>query len=295
LTQPVATHGKRFRLPAGTSVGLVHLRVADFPACLSFYCALLGLGVVRRLGNVVHLGASENGLPMLVLEERRGMRRSHPVAAGLYHAAILMPNRPALGGVVRRLIGQRYPLSGAADHGVSEAVYLSDPEGNGLELYADKPRERWKRNLDEIEMTTLPLDLDELVESASSAGDGVSARVPAGTRLGHIHLRVQDLGSSEWFYSDLVGFEVTTRAYGGALFLAAGDYHHHIGVNVWAGTHIRRAPEEGPGLAAYQITVGRPEALRALRTRLGETGLKLRPAESGFGLLDPSGITVVFR
>jgi catechol 2,3-dioxygenase len=195
-----------------------------------------------------------------------------------------MPDRASLAGAVRRLIEGRWPIDGASDHGVSEAFYLHDPEGNGIELYRDRPRETWPTEGGQVAMGTAPLDVDGLLAAAPAA-----APVHPETRLGHIHLHVADLGEGERFYADSLGLTVTQRTYAGALFLAAGGYHHHIGLNTWA--RGRTAPAGATGLVSYawRIPAGVVDALEAhLRAR----AVPHRHADGALALTDPVGIRV---
>jgi catechol 2,3-dioxygenase len=250
-----------------TTMGHVHLRVADLDGALGFYRDALGFREAWRGGGTVMLSA-DGGYPFAL-----GLTATaQPVVpgrhCGLYHAAYLLPSRAALGQLLRRLLEREVPLDGASDHLVSEALYLHDPEGNGVELYADRPREQWMWNDDQIEMATRGLDLRDLL----AAGGDRSAPVADGTRLGHVHLRVSQLSRAERFYHEALGFEVTVRRYPGALFLAADGYHHHLGTNVWAGEGIPPAPPDGPGLWYFTVRLPERAALLGEVTRLQSHG-----------------------
>jgi catechol 2,3-dioxygenase len=250
-----------------TTVGHVHLRVTDVERVLGFYRDALGFREAWRSGGTVMLSA-DGRYPFAV-----GLTstRAAPVPGrrcGLYHAAFLLPTRASLGRVLRRLLERELVLDGASDHFVSEALYLRDPEGNGVELYADRPREQWVWNSTQVDMGTRALDLRDLL---AAAGDR-SAGVPGETRLGHVHLRVSELTRAETFYHGAVGFDVTVRRYPGALFFSAGGYHHHLGTNVWAGEGIPPAPEEGPGLWYFTVRLPEPDALTHETARLRSHG-----------------------
>jgi catechol 2,3-dioxygenase len=278
-----------------TTVGHVHLHVADLDGALGFYRDALGFREAWRDGGTVMLSADGRypyavGLTATAEAEPRGRH------CGLYHAAYLLPNRAALGRLLRRLLEREVPLDGASDHLVSEALYLRDPEGNGVELYADRPREQWMWNDGQIEMATRELDLRDLL----AAGGDRSAAVAEGTRLGHVHLRVSALARAEAFYHDAAGFDVTVRRYPGALFLSAGGYHHHLGTNVWAGEGIPPAPLEGPGLWYFTVRLPGDAALAGEAARLRshgatapETPVDYGPC-LGFGVRDRDAIGVVF-
>lgn len=217
-----------FRLPDATRLGPVHLQVADLDRALGFYAGLLGFRPLARGANTAALGAAGDEAPVVVLHARAGARPMAPRGRlGLYHTAFLLPDRASLGRFVRRLaaLGVR---AGAGDHLVSEAFYLTDPDGLGVEVYADRPRDLWRRVGRELLMATDPVDAADL---ARAAGDVPWDGMPAGTRVGHVHLHVGDLARAGAFYGDALGFDRTTARYPGALFLGAGGYHHHVGTN----------------------------------------------------------------
>src|SRR5918995_7464283 len=222
-----------FRLPAATRLGQARLQVADLTRSVSFYQDVLGLRVIDADGPDAVLGPNGDDTRLVELREQRGAR---PVprkgALGLYHFAILLPDRPSLGRFVRHLgeVGER---AGAGDHLVSEAFYLSDPDGLGIEVYADRPRETWRRVGRELMMATDPVDVAGLLEAA---GTTAWSGMPAGTVMGHVHLHVGDLEQAAAYYGEGIGFDRTVWPYPGALFLAAGGYHHNLGTNTWAGS-----------------------------------------------------------
>jgi catechol 2,3-dioxygenase len=209
-----------------------------------------------------------------------------PSQAGLFHTAFRVPSRAALGAALDR-VRDRWALDGASDHRVSEALYLTDPEGNGVEIYRDRPRERWPRTDDGgVQMTTLPLDLEDVATESDGASDA-----PAGTTLGHVHLEVTSIAAAREFYADALGFDVKMDA-GSALFLAAGDYHHHVGVNTWNG---RSDPAGGRGLAWFEIVVPDGAATDAVRGRLSATEVECRDRDRGVEFADPDGIGIRLR
>ena len=229
-------------LDPATTLGAVRLRVADLAGARSFYERALGLEA-RADGEVVALGVP--GGPALVeLREQADAAPRRPGASGLFHLALLLPSRAELARALWRLARERVPLTGASDHLVSEALYLADPEGNGIELYRDRPREEWERDGGELRMATLPLDLDPLLAEAPAEPE---AAIAPGTRLGHVHLQVADLRAAEAFYGGALGFEAMVRGSPGALFLAAGGYHHHVGLNTWASRSAAAVSSRSPG------------------------------------------------
>ncbi|HKX17024.1 MAG TPA: VOC family protein [bacterium] len=273
------------------TVGHVHLRVADLDRALDFYRDALGFREAWRGGQTVMLSA-DGGYPFaLGLTGTADPPQAPRRRCGLYHAAFLLPGRAELGRLLRRLLEREVVLDGASDHLVSEALYLHDPEGNGVELYADRPREQWGWHGDEVQMDTRQLDLRDLL----AAGGDRSAPAAAGTRLGHVHLRVSDLGRAEAFYHGALGFDVVLRRYSGALFLSAGGYHHHLGTNVWAGQGIPPAATAGPGLWYFSVALPTRDGLETAAARLASHD---RPPGSvadcgpclGAGVADRDGI-----
>jgi catechol 2,3-dioxygenase len=261
MTAPNTTHAV---LPATLRLGAVHLTVSDVDRSVSFYQDALGLRLQRREDSVAALGAGAEDL--VVLHE---VPQARPAGrhAGLYHFALLFPSREALARAVQRLSGNRTPITGASDHGVSEAIYLSDPDGNGIELYADRPRDAWPpaQPGERIGMFTRALDVHDLL--ATVAGEEPTSGADPGLRMGHVHLHVGDIGAARAFYADRLGFEVMVGM-PSALFLAAGGYHHHLGVNTWRGEGVGPAPAGTAGLREWTIVL-EPDALAALRERTG--------------------------
>ncbi len=280
-----------FRLPEATRVGRVRLAVADLARSLAFYEGVLGLRVIAREDGEAVLAASAAGPALVRLREAPGATAPRSPAPGLFHLALRVPDRRALARVLLRLAQEQGPLHGASDHLVSEALYLADPDGHGIEIYADRPHHTWTYRHGELRMATLPLDLDGLLrETETGAADAAS--LPPGTTMGHVHLRVSRLDAAEAFYHGLLGFDVTVRSYRGALFLAAGGYHHHLGVNTWAAPYAGPDASEGIGLLDFQLVLP-GAAAEALRDRLRARGVEPEPAAEGWRLRDPDGIGVV--
>ncbi len=272
----------------------MHLAVGDLARSLDFYGDVLGFRIAHREDGSAALTAGGN-TPLITLTEVPGARPEPPRTTGLYHLAVLVPTRAALARSLRHVIERRYRLQGASDHLVSEALYLADPEGNGIELYADRPRDQWPRRGDRIAMATDPLDLDDLLdESGGGAEDRGQFALDPGTRIGHVHLRVADLAAAEAFYSGLLGFDVMQRDYPGALFVAAGGYHHHIGMNTWGSAGAPPPPPGSAGLRDFTVRLPGEAELYALVERIRDAG-GVKPAQSpeGWRLADPSGNGVV--
>ena len=280
-------------IPSETHVGPVRLTVADLDREREFYERAIGLRVLEDDqgdddGSTLRLGADGTVVVELIGDPDAPPRRRG--TTGLFHLAILVPSRAELAGALRRVVGAGGPLAGASDHLVSEALYLADPEGNGIEIYRDRPREEWRRVDGQIEMATLPLDLDSLL---AEQGEGESPHAPAGTRIGHVHLHVADLAAAEEFYAGVLGFDVTVRGYPGALFFSAGGYHHHIGVNTWAGEGAPAPPPGARGLRDFAIVLPGSAELDAAEGRLRDAGVEAPRDAEGVHAPDPSGNGIV--
>jgi catechol 2,3-dioxygenase len=272
-----------FCLPEATRLGAVQLQVADLARSLTFYEGVLGLRVISRDHGRVVLGAhgderGEAQRPLVELHELVGAR---PAATrgrlGLYHVALLLPERASLGRFVRHLgdIGAR---AGAGDHLVSEAFYLTDPDGLGIEVYADRPRDTWRRIGRELMLATDPVDVAGL---AQSAGDAPWRGMPPDTVIGHVHLHVGDLERAAAFYGDALGFDRMTWRYPGALFLGAGGYHHHVAANTWAGTGARPPLDDEARLLAWTIELPDTASLEAAAQSLADAGHAVKRPEAG--------------
>jgi catechol 2,3-dioxygenase len=240
------------RLPDATSIGAVHLIVRDLDRSVGFYERTIGFERTGSEPGIESLGAG--GSTLVVLHGEPEAPPRPPRTAGLFHFAILVPSRLELGRAVARLAASGWRLTGASDHLVSEAVYLNDPDGIGIEIYRDRPREEWEYDGDAVRMATLPLHLDSILAELDGPEDATET-VAAGTRIGHVHLNVADIGDSERFYCDDIGFEVTVRGYPGALFVSAGGYHHHLGLNTWNGEGVPPPPPGAIGLERYEVLV----------------------------------------
>lgn len=262
------------KLPDDTHMGAVYLRVAELEPAACFYEEVLGLERLRNQDDAVLLGAGGRKIVGLLAAPDVPSAGRSP---GLFHLAILLPDRAQLGAFLQHSANVRARLQGASDHGVSEAIYMADPEGNGIEVYRDRPRAEWPLSESGVEMVTAPMDARGVLD----AGAGLTGpfRAPAGTRMGHVHLRVSDLQRSRERYVEVVGLNVTQASYPGALFTSAGGYHHHLGMNTW-GTAGRPAPAPGSlGLAWFELVVPGDAARQALAQRL-EASSEVREAES---------------
>jgi catechol 2,3-dioxygenase len=274
-------------IPPDTAVGPVRLAVADPERAQTFYERAIGLRPLEQRDSAVRLGP-EGGPPVVELAAKPDAPPRPGGTTGLFHQAILFPTRPDLAQALHRVIDADWRLTGASDHLVSEALYLNDPEGNGIELYRDRPRDEWRHHGGELQMATLPLDLQDLVEELHGA-EVQAGGAPAGTRIGHVHLNVGDLAAAEAFYSGALGFDVTVRGYPGALFLSAGGYHHHIGLNTWAGEGAPPPPPGSRGLRWFEIELPSTADVDAAADRLEQAGFEPIRERDSVAAVDPSG------
>ena len=280
-------------LPPETTLGSVRLTAGDQQRLADFYEQVIGLRSVERRDGVVALG-TDPGQAIVELAADPDAPPRPGGTTGLFHLAILLPGRADLAHALRRVSESGWRFTGASDHLVSEALYLRDPEGNGIEIYRDRPRSEWRQSNGEIEMDTLPLDLESVLEEARDA-EATAAAMPSGTRLGHVHLNVSDLAASEAFYGAGLGLDVTVRSYPGALFLSAGGYHHHLGLNTWMGEGTPPPPAGARGLDRYEVVVPGEDFVDEVERRFAQGGFET--ARSGEGLLatDPAGNRLLVR
>ena len=271
-----------------TQLGPVTIRVADVSRSAGFYEEALGFRSVGRARGLPALGGQGSDSPIVLLQETPGARPARQ-ASGLYHFAILVPSRPALGRVLRRLAKAGVQI-GEADHLVSEALYLSDPDGNGIEIYRDRPRDQWGWSNGAVQMATEPLDLEDLLREAE-IDPGEPDGLPAGTRIGHVHLQVSDVRKAVEFYHGILGFDVVAQ-WQGAAFLSAGGYHHHIGLNSWSSRGQPPAPPGSSGLESFVVTVPTGEEKERLAGRLREAGVQAAEADGALRVRDPWNIVV---
>ena len=273
-----------YRLPDAAHVGAVRLQVSQLDRSLEYYERFLGFHVIDRDSARARLGAHGSSTPIVELHTRPGVTPApRRPTMGLYHFAILLPDRPSLGKFVRHLAGAG-ARAGMADHLVSEAIYLTDPDGLGIEVYADRPRETWTVNGRELAMTTDPLDVEDLARAAGGAWAGM----PKGTVIGHVHLHVGDLATGAAFFHEALGFDKVVWSYPGALFLSAGGYHHHLGTNTWA-QGPNPAPDQARLLTWDIVVPGANDAAAAAKS-LAAAGYQAEPEEDGaVRAVDPWG------
>ncbi|MFN2123025.1 MAG: VOC family protein [Candidatus Promineifilaceae bacterium] len=272
------------KLPPDIQMGSVHLTVSNLDQSIDFYRRSIGMDLIDRQDNQASLGTVDRELLHLV--EIPGAVKV-PRRTGLYHFALLLPSRQDLGDVLRNFVDTQTRITGGADHLVSEAIYLDDPEGNGIESYRDRPREEWQFSGGMVQMDTLPLDFEGLLNQTGSRDSGTYA-LPMETTMGHVHLHVADLARAVDFYQNVIGLDLVAQYGNSASFLSAGGYHHHLGLNTWAGVGVPPLPEGSVGLRYYTIILPDTAALDALNGRLQQAKIALEYEGEGFFVRDPS-------
>jgi catechol 2,3-dioxygenase len=281
-----------------TKLGAVRLTVHDLERSTQFYERLLALQP-RAVSRSTVAFSTASGELIVELTGAPEAPARDPNQTGLFHFAVLFPSRRDLAVALVRLATARWPLSGASDHLVSEALYLNDPDGNGIELYADRPRESWQfMQNGQVAMDTLPLDIDALVQELEldpPESEGRDRLIPAGTRMGHIHLQVASIPEAEQFYAGLLGFDVMARVRDSALFVSAGGYHHHIGLNTWNSRNGSTPQTESVGLRSFDLWLPDERALDAALSSVSAAGLPLLEAQGGSLVRDPSGNSLVLQ
>lgn len=276
-------------LDVATRLGAVRLAVADLDRATAFYRDAIGLAPLDTAHGVRRLGI--DGRPLLELTAEPDAPAAPSGAAGLFHLALLVPGRRDLAEAVVRVVDTGARFTGASDHLVSEALYLNDPEGNGIEIYRDRPREEWVRKDGDIEMATLPLDLD--VVMATLGDERPAPQMASGTTLGHVHLRVDDLATGRRFYAGVLGFDVMVENYPGALFVSAGGYHHHVGMNTWQSN--RPAQPGALGLRHFEVVVPDAAELARVVARAEGAGVAVTAEGVTAQVDDPAGNRVLIK
>jgi catechol 2,3-dioxygenase len=267
-----------------TQIGLVSLTVADFERSLPYYTHNIGLKLLSQDRTIAVLGTTER--PLLKLTEQPGATLPRSTT-GLYHFALLVPSRLELARTFKNLVDTETPLGGFSDHSVSEAIYLSDPDGNGIEIYRDRQREDWPVQDGRLQMNTLPLDLQSLIGELNGESRQWHG-LHDGTKMGHIHLHIRNVDEAEAFYCDILGFERTMRYGPSAGFVSAGGYHHHIGLNTWAGMGASPPPVGSAGLRYFQILLPSQVALTTVEQRVKANNVSYEQQDGSLLLQDPS-------
>jgi catechol 2,3-dioxygenase len=270
-------------LPAETSMGPVELTVSDLGRSLDYYRKAIGLAVRQDGDGRASLGGDSE---LLVLHEVPGAQPA-PRNTGLFHFALLVPERRDLAAWLAHAIREQVPMTGVSDHFVSEALYLRDPDGHGIEIYADRPRELWEGQV--ARMTTEPLDLENLLGELGDPEQEPFEALPAGTVMGHVHLQVADIPETLGFYRDVMGFDEMATLGSQATFLAAGGYHHHVGANTWASAGAPPPPEGAAALRLLTIVLPDSSSRDEVVGRVAATGQDPEETPEGPVVRDPSG------
>ena len=283
-------------LPPQTTVGATRLRVADLDALSEFYERVVGLSVLSRDGDLVRMGGAGADEPALELLGSPDAPRRPTYSSGLFHNAFLVPDRAELARALRRIAGAGWRLTGASDHLVSEAIYLRDPEGNGIEIYRDRPRDEWPFDNGRVRMASDPLDLDAiLAELGPDEPEPGPGDVAAGTKLGHVHLQAGALEPTGDFYEHALGLDMMVRWLPGALFLSAGGYHHHVGLNEWETRGAPPPPEGALGLDRFELVMPDAGTRDSTAERLDSAGFPPVDGRDGPLVRDPAGVDVLLR
>ena len=272
----------KFHRKPVTYVGEVSINVLNLEDAIAFYEEIIGLQVLNKTERKAVL-TTDGKTPLLTLEQPKDVTPKEGRTSGLYHFALLLPTRADLAIFLRHLLATQYRF-GAADHDVSEALYITDPDGNGIEVYYDRPSSEWEWTDGEVKMVTEPLDGNGILAESDAAWSGL----PAGTLMGHIHLHVANLQDTEEFYVSGLGFKVVTR-YDGALFTSTGGYHHHIGLNIWNGTGAPAPKKNSVGLNWFTLVYADEDARNKVIEQLKEIGTDVSKTATGNVVTDPSG------
>ncbi|WP_449449506.1 VOC family protein [Streptococcus suis] len=266
-------------------LGHVALNVRNLELQSLFYQQVLGLQVLAENSKQIDLGVGQTALVRLIQTEQKG-KVSH--SYGLYHLAIVLPSREDLGTIFRHFIDNKIPLQGASDHGYSEAIYLADTEGNGIEIYRDLPKDSWDVRPDgRIVGITEPMDAETIYALGKKAD--AAYQMPAGSRMGHVHLSVRESAASSRFYQEVLAVE-DKFSVPSAAWLASGHYHHHLAVNEWGGKHLQTRTEGMPGLAYYTVIYSSPAAFEATLERAIAANLNLQRLDNSAAFVDVDGI-----
>lgn len=270
----------QYAIPPNTIIQNIHLQVANLKQSMDFYCTGLGLVKKDEFHQTIILGHDHNA-SLVFLKLNPDAKARPEGTTGLYHVAFRFSTRPDLASLFRNMLNMGIQFDGFSDHGVSEALYLTDPNGIGVELYVDRPKDQWPFVNGQLQMVTASLDVAELAEEARMRKPDVDMQI------GHLHFSVSDIEKSEKFYSSILGFHVTQRNLPGAVFLAAGDYHHHIGMNIWQGAHNPKAPPDSTGLRKFSILLPDAEAYQDLKKHINESNYLYEEHHLTLTLSDP--------
>ncbi len=284
----------KYQIPDKTKIGSIELAVNNLDLMTDFYTSSLGLNPVKQGNTSISLGTLGGEKELLILNERKELKAPAANAPGLFHFALLVPSRRELAKILLHLYKAKESFDGFSNHGVSEAIYLKDPEGNGIEIYSDTSSESWSWNSDNIQMVTEPLDINSL--RSTIRGDEVFRGLHPDTSLGHIHLKVSSIEKAKKFYNEAAGFNITQSNYPGALFMAAGKYHHHIGTNTWRSKNAPSCDMDTLGLQKFSIVLPDLLSLNEISFRLLKEGRPiLKQDDHSFVTNDLDGIKIEFE
>ncbi|QFT88115.1 Catechol-2,3-dioxygenase [Bacillus sp. THAF10] len=275
----------KFHQAPATFVGEVYLQIQNLRRSIEFYTNVIGFRLLMETETKATFTA-DGTTPILSVEQREDFQPKQPRTTGLYHFALLLPSREDLGSMLQHFVSNNIRLQGASDHLVSEALYLSDPDGNGIEIYCDRSASTWTWKGEEVEMASVALDAESLLEEGSKSK---WSGLPEKTIMGHIHLHVSDLTAAETFYTELLGFAVVTRYGGQALFISTEKYHHHIGLNTWNGVGAPKAQANSIGLGWYTLVYPSEGEKQAVVSALREQNIPIEEENGAFFTTDPSG------
>jgi catechol 2,3-dioxygenase len=275
--------------PADRVIDSIYLTVSNLERTVNFYRRSLAFKVRHQEADIAYLGVG--GRDLLVLHQIPNGIRAHGTT-GLYHFAIRVPSREDLARSLQHIIETNTPVQGFADHLVSEAIYLADPEGNGIEVYRDRPRQDWLYDGDQLQMGTEPLDIDGLLSEVDGNAANWGGLAPE-TRIGHIHLHVSDIAEAEAFYTGVLGFDLVMRYGPSAAFFSLGGYHHHIGVNTWNGEGAPQPPAGSLGLRHFVLMMEEEAEVERISARAEAAGVSVTATELGTQLHDPSANAIV--
>ncbi len=272
-------------------IGLVSIKVSQLERSLTYYTEVIGLQVLRQTATTAELTADGHNTLLIIEEIANATIPRRQTVAGLYHFAILLPDRTSLGLALRNLLEHRQNI-GQGDHLVSEALYLYDPDNNGIEIYADRPRSTWQKDArGQYIMGTEPVDVESLLELAEGQP---WQGLPAGTKIGHVHFHVSSLDEARKFYVDTLGFEIVLTDDRSVLFISAGGYHHHMGLNIWAGAGAPKAPANSTGIDHYTLQMPDQAAIQEVADRVKAAGIPLEYDGEELWITDPSNIRIRF-
>ncbi|NMH71629.1 VOC family protein [Bacillus sp. RO2] len=276
---------KHFHQSPATYVQDVMINVENLQRSIDFYTKVIGFILLEQTESQAVFSANGQ-TPLLTIVQPKGIKPKHQRTTGLYHYALLLPSRADLGSIIHHFIANGVRLQGASDHLVSEALYLSDPDGNGIEIYRDRPAQEWNWNGTAVEMASIALDVEDLLKEGQ---DNTWGGLPKETVMGHIHLHVSELKDTEQFYTKGLGFEVVTRYGDQALFISTERYHHHIGLNTWNGVGAPAPEGNSVGLVWFSLVFSSEEKKLSAVDRLTSLGYKVEVLDGLYFAMDPSG------